>query len=351
MIALVAACEGGGDGGSGSSTPSPRKIYHGVTPDRWATWKWPAEGGAQAISDDLTAYEAAAGRTVAWAAFANEWELEGAGFPAAVATAIRARGAMPFIYLTFRRSAVPEPQVYLDLILNGDFDADIAAWAEQATDFGSRIIVDWGWEMNITDAPWNGTHNGGAGQGPQRYRAAFRHIVELMRSRGADNIHWAFHANFPEFPAEDWNAFENYYPGDDVVDSVGVSIYGAQSPIDATVPSFVALMDVAYPRLRAMAPSKPVMVYEFGSTAGHPQRTAESWADEALTGIFSGRWPEVRGFAWWNETWTNEYSPDDPTEMRLEVLPNLALAFRSHLVGSSSLGDRPSTPMSLLGPP
>ena len=136
-----------------------------------------------------------------------------------------------------------------------------------------------------------------------------------------------------------WNAFENYYPGDDVVDSTGVSIYGPQSPIDEPPPSFVDLMDAAYPRLLRMAPSKPIMVYEFGTAAGHPVVNQAEWADEALRGLLAERWPSVRGFAWWNERFQTDHSPNAATEMRLEHMPELAAVFRSHLVGAPTLGD------------
>ncbi len=329
------ADSGGPDADVGSET-----VFHGVTTQSWISHTTPATQQPGAISAEVTSYEAAAGRTVAWVAFANEFSDAGRVFPTAIATVIKGRGATPFIYLNLRSGGLPEPLFTLGAINAGQFDADLGVWADGARDFGSQVIVDWGWEMNIDDAPWNGVHNGGPVEGPQRYRQAFRHIVELMRSRGARNIHWAFHLNLPEHPAEAWNAFESYYPGDDVVDSTGVSIYGAQSPIDESPPSFIALLDAAYPRLLRMAPSKPIMVYEFGTTAGHPVVKPAAWADEALTGLLSRRWPNVRGFAWWNERFQTEYSPGAATEMRLEQIPELGAVFKAHLVDASNLGDR-----------
>jgi endo-1,4-beta-xylanase len=162
-----------------------------------------------------------------------------------------------------------------------------------------------------------------------------------MRNRGANNIRWAFHINFPEYPDESWNAFENYYPGNDVIDIIGVSIFSAQLPTDEFFPSFESLMDPAYSRLIQMAPKKPVFVFEFAATAGNPLGNSVTWADEALAGILSGRWPAVRGFAWWNDHWENDSNPSHNTEMRVEAVPGLARVFKSRLSRTNNLGERP----------
>ncbi len=324
-------------------------IYHGVTTHSWSTL-WGLTGQADAIQAEVDAYEAAVGRTVAWVGFAHEWQTDGRAFPAEVAISIRNRGATPLIFLNLRSvDVIDEAQqqvesLYtLDAILSGQFDSDFVTWADGAKSFGSELIVDWGWEMNGDWATWNGIHNGGQSEGPQRFQQAYRHIVELMRSRGASNIRWAFHVNFPEYPEEPWNAFENYYPGDDVIDYIGVSIYGTQSPIDESFPSFTSNMDSAYSRLVEMAPQKPVYVFEFGTSA-NPLGDQAQWADDALADILSGRWPAVRSFAWWNdywECWCQDGNPAHDTEMRVEKVPGLATVFKSRLGEASNLGDRP----------
>lgn len=328
---------------------SPPLIYHGVTTHSWSTL-WGLSGQADAITAEVDAYEAAVGRTVAWIGFGHEWKTDGVEFPSNVATSIKNRGATPLIFLNLRSFDVidetqpqVEPLYTLDAIISGQFDSDLTAWADGARNFESEIIVDWGWEMNGEWALWNGMHNGGDIEGPQRFQQAYRHIVELMRSRGATNLRWAFHVNFPEFPEESWNAFEKYYPGDDVIDYTGVSIYGAQSPIDTSFPSFVSSMDRAYPRLVQMAPQKPVFVFEFGASES-PLGDQAKWADEALAGILSGRWPAVRSFAWWNdswECWCQDGNPAHDTEMRVEKVPGLAVVFTSRLAGADNVGEHP----------
>lgn len=315
-------------------------IYHGIATHSWSSFVTPGTGQADAIKDEVDAYEAAAGRTVAWVEFGHEWETDGRAFPLSVATSIRNRGATPLIFLNLRSvDEGPDPVYTLADIISGKYDSDLAVWADEAKNFGSELIVNWGWEMNGDWTPWNGSHNGGETEGPERFKEAYRHIIELMNGRGATNIRWGFHVNFPESPSDSWNAFENYYPGDDVIDCTGVSIYGAQKPTDSSLPSFVSNMDTAYSRLIQMAPEKPVFVFELATTSTHSGGNQATWADEALEGILTDRWPNVRGFAWWNDYWENDSDPANDTEMRVEAVPELASVFKAWL-SSSNLGDR-----------
>ena len=54
----------------------------------------------------------------------------------------------------------------------------------------------------------------------------------MAREEGAYNIRWVFHVDPWDEPVEEWNKFENYYPGDEWIDWVGASVYGRQLPSD-----------------------------------------------------------------------------------------------------------------------
>jgi beta-mannanase len=322
------------------SESSTTIVYHGVATHRWSNLITPGAGQADAIKSEVDAYEDAVGRKVSWVGFAHEWHTDGRAFPKEVANSIKNRGATPLIFLNLRSVDWGADPIYtLADIIAGKYDSDLSLWADEAKNFGSEIMVNWGWEMNIGQ-PWNGAYNGGEAEGPKRFREAYRHIIELMKSRGATNIRWGFHINFPEDPSESWNAFENYYPGDDVIDATGVSIYGSQSPTDASLPSFVSYMDTAYSRLIKMAPSKPVFVYELGTTSTKSGGSQVTWADEALAAIFTGHWSQVKGFAWWNDYWENDSNPVNNTEMRVEAVPDLASVFKTRLA-AINIGDHP----------
>ena len=86
-----------------------------------------------------------------------------------------------------------------------------------------------------------------------------------------------------------------------------------------------------------MASEKPLIVGEFGCSAATKQNPdvtqdeqAAKWAGAALTEMFagkdSGKYPDLIGFSWWNEAWSNgEQQP--ATEMRIQEIPALSATF------------------------
>uniref|UniRef100_A0A7C3DCC2 Beta-mannanase n=2 Tax=Meiothermus TaxID=65551 RepID=A0A7C3DCC2_MEIRU len=309
--------------------PPPGSYYHGVYPGQKNLEEYQVTPAA------LDAYTEAVGRKVAWVYFSNDWFASRA-FPKATAEWIRAKGAVPYIRLMLRSSSetyVTEPLYSLEAILRGDFDADLRAWGQAAKAFGTPVLVEWGTEANGQWFSWNGKWNGGSVLGPKRFRDTYRHIVQTIRSSGADNLTWVWHVDAYDDPATEWNRLENYYPGDDVVDWIGVSVYGAQEPTENNPQTFADGMNAVMLRLAQLAPTKPVVVAEFGVTAGNPGVSAVKWAEAALAEILSNRWPQVRGFAWWNEAF-------DQTEMRVQAIPGLKEVFRQKLA-SPQIVDHP----------
>ena len=323
--------------------PPSGKIYHGVYP-----------GGVTGEEDDLTladltAYENASGKTAAWVYFSHNW-YHGRAFPTATAAWIRDHGSVPYIRLMLRSNAEQnkaEPVYNLSKILSGAFDNDLRAWCDGARNFGTRLIVEYGTEVNGEWFSWNGKWNGGATgigygdpsqpNGPERFRDAYRRIIQTCRDEGAHNITWVFHVNDADWPQVSWNRFENYYPGDSYIDWIAVSSYGAQTPLDDYWPIFRESMDTAYPRLAALTPNKPIILAEFGVTANNPLGSQSAWADAALADITSFRWPRLVGFSWWNEWWQNDENPLHDTDMRLQTNPSLAQVFLSLVGGDSNV--------------
>ena len=326
----------GGDGPS-VATPPAGTYYHGVYPGGRTGWE------DDITPADLDAYEGAAGREVAWVYFSDNWFRRDRTFPTATATWIRERGALPFIRLMLRGRgpASGDTTFRLQRILDGAFDADLTTWGEGAAAFDTPIIVEWGTEMNGDWFGRNGRWNGGPDAGPRRFRQAYRHIERVIEAAGADNITWAWHVNGDSQPAAAWNQPERYYPGDDWVDWVGLSAYGALTPQDGAGDwaSFRETLDEMVPRLTTLAPDKPVMVFEFGMTRGNAHGRPAAFADAALTDLLDNRWPAVRGFSWWNETWPNDDDPAHNTDMRLQALAGVRRVFQQHLVGNGDVLD------------
>jgi Glycosyl hydrolase family 26 len=330
LLFMLSACQTSSLLRAQSLEPPPVGFYyHGVYP-----------GGKTGAEDDLTpadieSYEQTVGKKVAWVYFSNNWYRSRA-FPLATATWIRERGSIPFIRLMLRSSdenPTPDPLFTLEAITRGDFDADLKAWGEVAKGFGTPIIVEWGTEMNGYWFAWNATWNGREG-GAERFRQAYRHIVQTI---AAPNITWVFHVNADDDPVESWNRLEDYYPGDDVMDWLGVSVYGAQTPQDDYWTDPVEQLNAVIPRLEKLA-DKPIFLLEFGVTTNSPLGRASDWAASLLTALLEPRWPNIKGFSWWNETWQNDDNPAHDTDMRVQSDPDLASVFKERLESDKVIG-------------
>lgn len=282
---------------------------------------------------DVARYEQSVGRDVTWVFFSDNW-CEDRRFPAKQCAWIRELGKIPYVRLMLRSDFEQnhaEKVFTLDAILAGRFDADLKKWAGEAKQFGSPMLVEWGTECNGEWFAWNGKWNGRA-MGAKKFVLAWRHIVTLIRGAGANNITWVWHVNNTDAPDVKWNRFENYYPGDDYVDWLAVSAYGPQTPMEKGTPERLrAMLDEAYPRLAALAPSKPLILAEFGCVQRHPKIAAADWAGDALADLLGNRWPRIAGFCWWNEAWPNDDNKKHDTDMIILDDPALAGVFRTQL--------------------
>ena len=310
--------------------PPSDKLYHG--------FYWGGVGTDEhdptehdVTPQDVGHYEQAVGKQTAWVYFSDNW-FESRKFPGAMCSWIRDLKKIPYIRLMLRSNVDQghsEKTFSLQKIIAGDFDADLRAWARDAKNFGSPILIEWGTEPNGNWFSWNGKWNGGAKEGPARYVAGYRHIVDLMRGEGADNLQWVWHVNWLDEPEENWNRFENYFPGENYCDWVALSAYGPTTPMtrDGTE-SLAFKMHDAYPRLTKIAPGKPIIIAELGCDLHNRHVDAANWAKAALENLFSNRWPAVIGFCWWNEGWQNDDRKKHDTDMIILHDVDLTRVFR-----------------------
>ena len=169
--------------------------------------------------------------------------------------------------------------------------AEIAAGDPEVDRFLTRLAehirqnFDQPFFLTIHHEPENDVVNrAGSGMEPRDYREMFRYVVEFLRSSGVDNIvtvmNYMGYLKWTEVP---WH--DELYPGDDVVDWIGVSGYG-QSLSDDGHSDFSEIVDQTkdgsawpgyYHWVGQQHPSKPFMLAEWGvfENADYPdhQRT------------------------------------------------------------------------------
>jgi hypothetical protein len=100
--------------------------------------------------------------------------------------------------------------VFSSEIASGNEDALIRDRARGVKNLGRTVLIRWFWEMDGNKKrEWAGS--------PADYTAAWRHIVDVFRAQGADNVQWVWCPNASAFSDGEAQAF---YPGDDYVDWV-----------------------------------------------------------------------------------------------------------------------------------
>jgi hypothetical protein len=197
-----------------------------------------------------------------------------------------------------------------DEINDGRFDELIATAARRLARHRRPTLLRWGWEMNTDWFPWSGQSNGRNTAG---YVAAWRRLHRIFREQGADNVAWVWSPNWNSAPAEAWNHWRHYYPGDGYVDWVGVSGYN----LDAESPG--ALFDGICADYGAR---KPVMITEVGAVDRGGSTKAE-WMTAFAAWVRQN--PAVGGVVWFD----TDTHPGVTERFRVDSDPAALAAYRA----------------------
>lgn len=286
--------------------------------------------------DNVTAekvidFEKIVNKPIVWAPLSDNWGKSNITFPENSVKILHEQNVIPYIRMMPRNdidasyeSTSADPVFSLKRIVNGDFDDKLKKWAIDAKNSNTPLIIDFAPEMNGDWFPWSGKYNGkdtkdkygdpNLADGPEIYRDAYRHIIDIFNEEGATNVTWVFHVNSDSFPAESWNNYSAYYPGDEYIDWIGVSSYGAITP-DEDWENFTDIMDKSYPELESVSKTKPLAVLEFGVMERNDGQKAV-WIHDALQSIENGRYPRIKAISYWHESWVN--SDESISNLRLD---------------------------------
>lgn len=173
-------------------------------------------------------------------------------------------------------------------IANGLYDANMRAVCDVLATLESPVTLRWAHEMDDDNGQfiW-------AGWKPGDYISAYRRMIDICRASAPQiNVMWS--------PLGD-EGMEAYYPGDDYVDLVGLSVFGLQAWDQAKYGGDRSFDDIFAPRYeRAARFGKPVVVAELGYVGREDY--VESWNNAvrqekpeypALVGVVYFNYPEV----------------------------------------------------------
>lgn len=308
--------------------PPAEGIYHAAHPDFGLR-------DDHVTPERIRAFTALAGKGIVWSFVSFHWD-RGIAFPTEACLILHREGIVPLIGImpwSTLHQCVPEPVYTLEKILSGIFDAQLRICAREVKSLGFPIMMEFGPEANGSWFPWSGAWNGRDGDGygeknypdgPERFRDSYRRIVSIFREEGADNVTWVFHVAFSSAPDVPWNAPGFYYPGDEWVDWIGVSLYGRLRGEDPVKP-FEDMMQKVYPELAALSPAKPIALLEIGVSDDPLGVDKARWIKDAMQSICAKRYPRVKAISWWNKT----YRPDGSrSNLEIDSCPQSLAAYR-----------------------
>lgn len=155
---------------------------------------------------------------------------------------------------TWTRDERNTAEFLLNGITQGYYDSNMRGICEVIGNLQSPVSIRWGHEMETRDgqfiwSAWN----------PSNYIESYRRMVDICRNEAPKiNVVWS--------PVGLSNA-KDYYPGDDYVDLVGVSIFGYEAWEQAVIGrarSFSEVLTERYDNVKSLG--KPVVVAELGYT-------------------------------------------------------------------------------------
>ncbi len=167
-------------------------------------------------------------------------------------------------------------------IAAGAYDVYLRGYADSVRDFGHAVVLGFGHEMNGDWYSWGYGH-----VAPSTFVAAWRHIVTLFRSEGADNVTWLWTVN-QDRPGT--GPVASWWPGAKYVTWVGIDGYYTR-PSD----TFAKVFGRTISQVRAIT-HKPILLSEtgVGTSAGRFVK---------ISNLFDGvRQTRTLGLVWFDES-------------------------------------------------
>ena len=289
--------------------------------------------------ENIKNFEELINKKLSWVYFSNNWLDGQINFPKENVLKAMSANVIPYIRLmpwSEYTDGSADPIFTMDVLLSDRFNEDLRAWAREAALLDTHYIIEFGPEVNGSWFPWNGKWNG-ANQmsygdpslpdGPERFRDVFRKIISLFREEGLHNVTWVWHVDTAWSPHARWNDASNYYPGDEYIDWIGLSVFGAQLPNHEWLDFFRKFRNF-YPQIERIAEKKPIIISEFAviEDPNIPSRKAD-WISRALGLVESGRYP-IKAITYWNsEGWL----PDAAADFRITSSVQATEAFIERL--------------------
>jgi hypothetical protein len=275
-------------------TPDP-KAAHASLPPLPTAYLGVFEPGSPPGYGGIAAFARAAGRQPNLVCFYSGWAEP---FNTSFAETLTEHGEIPF-------TQIDPTDASVSAIAAGTYDEYLRSYADSVRHFGHAVVIGFGHEMNAPWYSWGYQHLPAS-----TFVAAWRHIVTLFRSEGADNVTWLWTLQADETgtgPVASW------WPGAQYVSWVGIDGYYYR-PSD----TFASVFGKTIDQVRAFT-SKPLLLSE---TAVGPGADQFAKIQDLFHGIAAYK---LLGLVWFDK---DQYSGIQHQDWRIEDSPTATISFR-----------------------
>ncbi|WP_434620805.1 glycoside hydrolase family 26 protein [Arthrobacter sp. A5] len=192
-----------------------------------------------------------------------------------------------------------QPGFRLATIIDGSHDAYISSVADQLVAAGDpELSIRLAHEMNGYWFPWSEQANGNQSG---EYVRAWRHIIDLFRSKGLRNVTWIWSPNAPSARTQD---MASLYPGSRYVGQTALDAYnfGNRDSARPWTPADQLFGD-GLDELARVAPDKQILVAETASVESVGSNSKAEWIQDMVSYLDSwhnAKAGRIYGFLWFN---------------------------------------------------
>ncbi len=250
--------------------------------------------GAYVLQDDYIEQSMETFNEVTEKQHASFFKYVGYGkeFPTEWVAEVVAQGGIPHIAF--------EPNDGLEVVNDDEY---LREWAKAANASSTPIFIRWASEMNGTWTQYSGKSD--------LYKEKWQLVYNVFQEE-APNCAFVWTVfTFPE------STIEQFYPGDEYVDWVGVNIYSVvYHNNDINDEAFnedpLELLDYVY---NTYSYKKPIQISEFGAThySATDEQTYSGWAAEKIRRLYSNietYYPRVKSIFYFDVNNLNTYNAD-----------------------------------------
>jgi hypothetical protein len=233
-------------------------------------------------------------------------------FDTAFADTLHRHGIIPLVQIDPTDASIAA-------IAAGDYDPYLRAYADAVADYGNPVVIGFGHEMNAPWYPWGFGH-----VKPVTFVAAWRHLVQVFRQEGADNVTWLWSI---QADGRGTGPIGEWWPGPDYVTWVGIDGFYVR-PSD----TFSSVFGRTITQVRTLT-TKPILLAE---TAVGPSAGQLTKIPDLFQGLLSD---QTLGLVWFDVAQDDGLYHQD---WRIEDSQNAEFSFRlwvKDLAPASVAGD------------